>query len=203
MKKRRIQKATENRDFINKEKKLEEIHYRIIIVLAIIAVGYHFLIQPKTIGHDLRNTIFVFLIPTIFGMIILGIYRRQFLIDNFLNNKGFGERTFMIFFFLLQGIIFSYLSFGQLAQIGWDTINYREAQRNPQEIIVCDVERFWSKRNSKIDFKLNDRPENFKVEYSVIKQYEDKKPNNYKLEIKVHKGIWNHYLVDGYTISKK
>ena len=185
------------------EKMLEEKHYRIIIGLMIFGIVYYFFLKPITIGNDVRYSICIFWLPTIFGMLVLGIYRKNFLIKRFATKKIISSYIFDIFYFLLQGIIFSYLSFGQLASITWEILNYKEAKQNPQEIIECDIERFWLKKNPTIDFKLDNKFERFKVKYSEIKQYSEENPMDYKINIKVHKGIWNHYLVEDYEIEKK
>jgi hypothetical protein len=52
----------------------------------------------------------------------------------------------MIVFYFLQGVMFSYLTFGQVARAGWDYLNYRTAMDHPVETMVCDVKRFWSKK---------------------------------------------------------
>jgi hypothetical protein len=189
--------------FIQNEKNLEKKHYRIVVGLMVTSIIYYLFIEPKTIGHDDRYLIYIFLLPTIGGAILLGIYRRQFLINRFSTNKGFILWSFMIFFYLAQGILFSYLSFGQLAKISWDYCNYTVAKNNNEETLYCDIRRFWTGKRPSIDFTFNDRNERFRVEYSDIKPYKDKDYKNYKLKINATEGIWNYYTVHGWTIVQK
>lgn len=140
----RIINNQQRRKHIKEEKKLEKKHYRIIVALMILDVVYYYFIQPKTIGHDIRYSIYIFWLPTLLGMLILALYRRKFLIDRFLNNKGVALWAFMFFFYLLQGLVFSYLSFGQIAKISWDFINYQTAIQNSREVLECDITRFWT-----------------------------------------------------------
>lgn len=185
------------------EKKLDKKHYKISIGLMICGVIFYFFIKPITIGHDIRYSIYIFWLPTIIGMFALGLYRKNFLIQRFTSKKAIGLFIIDAFYFLVHGIIFSYLSFGQLASITWELLNYIEAKQNPQEIIECEVERFWVKKNPTIDFKLDNKSERLKVKYSEIEMYSEENPTDYKIDIRVHKGIWNHYLVEDFEVKKR
>ena len=193
----------DKKSFIQTEKKLEKIHYRIIIGLAIFGSIYYYFIEPKTIGHDNRYTIFIFALPTIFGMLILGFYRRQFLINRFTINKGLILWTFMTFFYLTQGIIFSYLCFGQVAKITWDILNNETIKQNKKEVFECKITRFWLRKRPRIDFKFNDRHESIEVNYSTIKEYKNKVVDDYILKISATKGLWNYYKINEWNIEHK
>lgn len=189
--------------YLQTEKKLDKLHYRIIVGLAIIAIIYYYFIEPKTIGHDNRYTIYIFAVPTIIGMLILGFYRRQFLINRFTTNRGIVLWTFMIFFYLIQGMIFSYLGFGQVAKISWDIYNNKTVSQNSQDTFECKITRFWTGKRPSIDFKFNDRHESIKVNYSTIKEYENKNEEDYILNIKATKGLWNYYNLNEWNIEHK
>lgn len=191
------------KQFIQREETLDKTHYRIIIGLMIFAVAYYYFLEPKTIGHDIRYTIYIFALPTLIGMIVLGIYRRQFLLNRFATNRGFLLWTFMFFFYLLQGLFFSYLSFGQLSKITWDYYNYKTSQQNSVETIVCPVTKFSTARRSHIDFKFNNRYESFRVRYSAIKDYENKNAKEYNIKISATKGLWNYYIVNDWEVEPK
>ncbi len=191
------------RQIITKEKGLEKKHLRLIYFFGILAAAYYYFIEPKTIGHDKRYLIFIFILPTLIGMIALGIYRRQFLINRFSTNKGFILWAFMIFFYLLQGVIFSYISFGQVGKIGWDYCNYKVTQQNSEECLKCPITRLWTGRRPSIDFKFAKRHESFRVSYQSIKQYKDINVNELKLNIKATKGLWNYYTVSEWNIEQK
>lgn len=195
----------EKRKLIQSEKKLEKKYYRILIGLLIFGAIYYYFIQPKTIGHDIRYNIFVFWIPTLTGIIALGIYRRQFLINEFKINKGFISRAFMMFLYFLEGIMFSYLIFGQIANVCWNTINQNVAKTNPVETINCKLTNFCTGKNSYngMYFIFQDRSEKIKTDYSTIKNYLDKNPEKYELVVEVQKGIWNHYLLKNWEIKEK
>ena len=189
---------------VTKEKKLEKLHYNIIIGLMIFFVTYGLFFEPNVIGHDSRYTIFVFLLPTLLGLLTLAVYRRQFLINKFSTNKGFKLWIFMIVFYLIQGILFSYLSFGQVAKISWDIMNNRTSKQNIETVFNCQVTRFWSgRRSNSIDFLFNDEHDKFDVQYKTIKNYLNTNPKDYYLRITARKGLWNYYLVENWEIKTK
>ena len=193
------------KQFVRAEKKAGKVHYRIVIGLMILFVAYRFFIEPTTIGHDGRYAIYIFWIPTLVGMLVLGIYRREFLINRFLTNKGFVLRTFLICFYLIQGVLFSFLSFGQVAKISWDYVNHEVTKRNYEETLRCPITRFWigTRASSTVDFNFNGRSERLKVRYSTIKKYEEENEADYYLKIIVTKGLWNYYTVKEWHIERK
>ncbi len=105
---------------------------------------------------------------------------------------------------LTQGLLFSYLSFGQAAKISWDVLNNWTAKQNIEEVFECQVTRFWTgRRSNNIDFLFKDRHDKFNVHFETIKNYLDKNPNDYYLVIKARKGLWNYYLVESCDIKNK
>ncbi len=176
---------------------------RLIYFFGIITAAYYYFLEPRTIGHDKRYLVYILILPTLIGMIALGLYRRKFLIDRFLKNRGIGLWIFMVFFYLLQGIIFSYISFGQIAKIGWDYCNYKVIQKNSEEYITCPITRLWTGRRPSIDFKFADRSESFRVSYQSIKQYENTSIDSLSLIITARKGLWNFYTVSEWNIEMK
>lgn len=192
------------RQYIKKEKRTEKKHYLVVIVLFIFAFIYYYYFEPKTVGYDIRYNIFIFWLPSIIGIITIGIYRRQFLINKLATNKSFIIWGFMIAFYLLQGFIFSYLSFGQVAKISWDAINHQTIRKSPNEKLVCNVTRFWSKRRSNfIEFTYNGKYERINTGYFFLKSYIQENPKDYEVIITAQKGLWNHYFVNDWMIQKK
>ncbi|MFY7937599.1 MAG: hypothetical protein ACOVOQ_09485 [Flavobacterium sp.] len=191
--------------YVHGENKLAKKHYRIVIGLLIFGLIYYYFIQPNTIGHDIRYNIYIFWTPVLAGIIALGIYRKQFLINEFITKKGFTLKTLMTFLYFLEGIFVSYLIFGQIANITWSTINQNVAKGNSIETINCELTKFYIGKNSNngIYYKFHDRSERIKTDYQTIKYYLDKDPKNYKLEIKAQKGIWNYYLLKDWSIKEK
>ena len=109
----------------------------------------------------------------------------------------------MTLFYLTQGAIFSYLSFGQLAKISWDIINNKTAKQNSEEIFDCKITRFWTGKRPSIDFKFNNRHERISVNYSTIKEYENKNEEDYKIKIRATKGLWSYYKLNEWNVEQK
>ena len=197
-------KVSQKRLTKTKEKKLDKFHYRILVGLMIFGTVYYLFLEPTTIGHDIRYTIYIVLLPTLLGLLILTVYRRKFLINKFSTNKGFRIWMFMTFFYGLQGLLFSYLSFGQITKISWDILNERTAKQQAEEIIDCKITKFRTMKHiDKIDFLFKDRHNKLDVSHKTLKDYLDKNPNDYYLEIKARKGLWNYYLVNSWDIKSK
>ena len=103
---------------------------------------------------------------------------------------------YVIGFYLLQGILVSYLSFGQIASVIWNYINKIEAEKNPTEIINCKVTGFYTRKNPSISFDFRNQTESFNVSSETNRKNYERNPKDYKIEMIVRKGIWNYYIVE-------
>ncbi|OYU84994.1 MAG: hypothetical protein CFE24_04175 [Flavobacterium sp. BFFFF2] len=186
------------------EKKLDKKHARIAISMLLFFVIYSVFIEPKTIGNDIRYSIFIIWIPIIFGILALGIYRWKFLTNSFATNKGLILKMYLAVFYLIQGVLFSFLSFGQMAKMSWDYVNYSKAKLSTTVTFHCEVLNVWkSKKSNQIYFTFDHKPELFNVSNQFIKDYGNKNPKNYTLEINARKGLWNYYFVDNWKMKMK
>ena len=107
----------------------------------IFGIVYHFFIEPTTIGNDSRYLNYILGLPIIIGILLLGIYRRHFLLGRFRSNKNIALWSFMSIFYLLQGVLFSYLCFGQIARMDWDLANVIIAKNNISETLHCKPQK--------------------------------------------------------------
>lgn len=159
-------------------------------------------IESKTIGGDYRYKIYIILLPTIIGIIFFGFYRKEFLIRKCLSFKETYLKLYVIGFYLLQGILVSYLSFGQVVSVAWNCINKCEAEKNPTEIVICKVTGFYTKKNPDISFNFKNQTEVFSVSSEMNRENYNRNPKDYELEITVQKGIWNYYIVKHWKLKK-
>lgn len=201
MRDKQSQKKKEKRKLKIKEKKTEQIHYSLLIFAMIFCVVNLAFIQSKTIGGDNRYEIYIFLLPTIIGIQFFGIYRKDFLIRKYLSFKETYAKIYVIGFYLLQGILVSYLSFGQIASVIWNYINRNEAKKNPTEIVICKVTGFYTKKNPDISFDFKNQTEVFNVSSEMNRENYTRNPKDYQLEITVQKGIWNYYIVKHWKLK--
>jgi len=201
LREKRNQKKTEKRIFKNKEKKIERIHYALLISALIFFILNYSFFENETIGHDIRYNVYIFWLPIIVGLIFFGIYRKDFLIRKYTGFKETYAKIYVIAFYLLQGILFSYLSFGQIAGVMWNYINKNEAEKNPTEIINCKITGFYTRKNPHVSFKFKNRTEVFRVSSEMNRQNYNRNPKDYELEITIQKGIWNYYLVKHWELK--
>lgn len=187
-----------------RERKIEQQHTRIAFALIIFYVTYYFLFEQKIIGHDSKYIIYIFLLPTLIGLFAIAYYRRHFLRNIFSKSKGFFSKISMFLFLFFEGLLFSYLSFGQVAKISFDILNWNTANKNSAEVIVCKITKFSTgKYSNKIDFVFKERSNQIEAKYDLIKPFLEKKTDGYYIEIKARKALWNYYYVEKWKINKK
>ncbi|WP_124019547.1 hypothetical protein [Flavobacterium sp. HTF] len=163
-------------------------------------VNYMFF-EDVTLGHDRRYVMYIFCLPLIIGLVFFGIYRREFLIKTYLSFKETYAKIYVVGFYLLQGIVVSYLSFGQLANVMWSYLNKKEAEKNKIEIVSCNVGGFYTKKNPHVFFKFKNRTEVLKVNSETNRKNYNRNPKDYQLEITMQKGIWNYYIVKHWELK--
>jgi hypothetical protein len=187
----------------NSKKQLDEKQYRAFIGLLILWILYHTFFKPRMIGHDSRYNLFIFWMPLVLGVLILWIYRRRYLLNEFSNTKGLVSKLVINTSYLLQSVVFSYLSLGQFVDITWNEINRSIAKTKAIESFNCEITRFRKGRNNSIEFNFQGSYEKIDVSYKTIEPYLDKNPTNYKITIDAQQGIWNYYLLDKWDIKEK
>jgi hypothetical protein len=145
----------------------------------------------------------VFLAPTVIGILILGIIKKEYVKYRLIEAKGLLSKGFLIFLFTVQGFLFSYLSFGLIANVIWDNLNKKSADFSSSEIIYCKIEKInsgTSKTSPNIYFLLKDNSESISIDHETYGKYYDSKLTDIKLQISVRKGIWNYYILDEWKI---
>ena len=200
-------KYLEKRKFIQEEKKKQKKYGAILILLGILGAIYFWYFRPTTIGHNLKYNIFIFWTPTILGISLMAFYRRKFLLNQFTRNKSFILWVLLTLFYLSEGVIFSYLSFGQLADITWNIVNKRISNESPRETFDCQVTNFdlgghgVHSKTLRFDFKT--RSERVYISNETSNMLSGKKPEKYKIRIECRKGIWDYYTLTDWTLIEK
>jgi hypothetical protein len=185
-----------------RERKVKRLEYRIVIGFMIAYVSYFMFFEPFFVGNDKRYFFYICLLPTLIGLILLAYYRRQSILNNIKNSESYKIKIFVIVFYLFQGVLISYFSFGLVSKIIWDLVNYQTAKQNFVVVYDCKVTRFVRSRHSnKIHFMFKGKDESVSVDYATIKEYIDKNPNRYKIKITTREGAWNYYYVEDWDIS--
>lgn len=186
------------------EKKTDKRNYIILIGLVLVYVIYRSYFKLDTIGHDHRYFLIILLLPTTSGIIILGYFKREFLIDKLNESKGVFQKGFLILLFLMQGFIFSYFSFGFVADAIWNQLNKKTADMSSTEIISCELTGIYSgtsKSSPKVYFEFHGNPEHLTIDHKTYRQYFTSKLKDLEIQLIIRKGIWNFYIIDNWGIK--
>jgi len=203
-------KKFETKTAFKKRLKKKEINvYRYVIITIFIGIVYWLFFELTSIGGDYRYDLFVFWIPVVVGIIIT-IKFDLLLLDYKDLLKGFKEEKYIFLkivyfpFLLLIHFIFSVIIFWIPVNIIWDSFNRVEISKNKAETYEFQIAKFQlSRSRDAVYFYFKDQLESIPVSYNDIKPYLGENPTNYKLELKIRKGIWNYYTVDSFHIIEK
>lgn len=183
------------------EKKFQKNSYLIIVVIVLINLLGSYYFEPKIIGPSLQHPLYFFWIPVLVGIGVFAYFRRAFLAGKYRYLNTIPLKLFGVVFYLLQGLFFSYLTFGFLANMTWVYLNKKAAADNPTEVIYCKIDKFVGHKNSRIYFKYLNSYESFSITPRLYDEYKNENPKLYQLEIEGQKGLWNYFVVKHWSIT--
>lgn len=186
---------------VTAEKKFQKNIYLILIILVLtnLLVSYYF--EPIIIGYDIKHSLYFFWIPVISGIAVFAYFRKAFLSSKYFYLNTIPLKLFGVVFYLLQGLLFSYLTFGFLANMAWVYLNKKSAADNPVEIIYCKIDKFTGSKNPGIYFKYLNRHESFSITHQLYSDYKNENPKHYELEIEGQKGLWDYFIVKDWSLK--
>jgi hypothetical protein len=206
MKKNKFETKTAFKKRVKKRAKIEE---KIFIGILVLGVIYYLFFEDLSFGEDYRYTLYVFWLPTILGFVFsvkysfIAEYWRSLLID-LKKEKYFLMKIFYPLFLVAMTFMYSVIMFWMPSNIIWDSINKIESITNEVEVYNLPVEKFYKGRGrsyrDKICFRFKNQSESIQVSSEFIKPYLDKNPKNYRIKLKVRKGIWNYYVYEDFDI---
>lgn len=186
-----------------KATRIERLHYRVLIVLIIVAIIHYSFFSVTTIGGDSRYALYVFWIPTLCGILAIAFYRRKFLMHEYQEYQRSPWSVLLFLFYFAQAFLFSYLSAGQIAQISWTIVAKQVGEESTVEIMKFPVSRFfYHRRNVDVEFEFDGHREELRARHRDLVGYERVLAKDYYIEISTRKTIWNYYLVDDWKILK-
>ena len=104
--------------------------YRYLIAVAILNVVQS-TFSLRVIGENWRYNAVVHFGPVLIGVVLLAIRRWRYLLRRAAVVKGIGWKAGLCGFFLVQGILFSFLTTGLLARTAMDAVNGSHAKEQP------------------------------------------------------------------------
>jgi hypothetical protein len=188
-----------------KQRQKEKLRERLLVVCLVAWLIYNW-IRPNYIGTDIRYLVFVMLIPILAGIWILG-FRPASILKIWNNPETFGHELQGIAIHICLYLAASFFSFGLLAKIVWDTANRLIVQDKQVVVIQCPITEFGahgkSRRTKHVEFLHEGYSEQLDISTDTMLLYEDKNPTNYNILLETKEGLWNHYIVLGYSIHQK
>lgn len=177
-------------------------HWAILLILLVLNVIYNLFFKPAYIGHNIKYTLFITVLPVVLGLLALFYYRKQYLTNWFIKENNKIVLTYGMCFFSIQGILVSYLSLGLISRITFDSISKHEAYQHISETISCPIDKIHTSRSPSIYFRYNGRIECISVNYKEIEQYANTSAASYQIQISARKGIWDQYILEKWAIVK-
>ncbi|WP_435263305.1 hypothetical protein [Tenacibaculum sp. nBUS_03] len=199
------------KEFIEIDKKKDDLHYIFFVFFAVITIIKHLLFDEKLIGGDIRYDIFILWGPIILGIATLGIYQRKNLIYVFRVNDTLINKLMYFGFVLVIATMFSFLSFHTIADFAFQIINKNEIEKTEFKIVDFEIDSYNEEKGgrtqiltggNKIWYEYEGVKESFKVNKEIIDLLKDDS-KNYLIEVELKKGIWNHFIVIGWKIKKR
>lgn len=202
MKKYKSKTSGVNKTRLKKRAKLEE---KIFIGVLISAVIYYLFFESISFGEDYRYQLYVFWLPVVLGFFLAIKYSYvaeywSSLLEDIKKEKHFLPKIIYPIFLFVMTFMYSVMMFWMPSNMIWDVINKMEASNNKIEVFQCTVQKFDGGKRESIDFYFNKSWGSIPVHYETVKPYLDKNPKNYKIKIKVKKGIWNYYVLEDFDI---
>ncbi len=197
---------------VEKKQWIDNRNYWLFMLLMGCCVLYHTFLKPLTIGTNLKHSLFIVFIPTIAGIIICSYFAKKVMKQDavkelFRNTfKATLEKIFVPIFALLIMVLISYVTLGSFADAAFQTLNYNKAKKSPIITIILPVDKFQKSHSSRtsnnVYFYFEGCRESFKVSTDLMNAYIAEAPFKHRIKLTVHKGIWNHYLVESFAIVK-
>ncbi len=100
--------------------------YWVYVGLALTVLQY--LLELQIVGLSTTYSLLIYWIPTLLGLIVLAVLRWPYLLRRMAATKGILWKVGLTLFFLVQGLLFSYCSFGLVARTTAELLNRAKAE---------------------------------------------------------------------------
>jgi len=159
------------------------------------------------IGKDYRYWLYIWILPVTTGGILLGVYRKEFIMAKYSEVIGRGESAAPLF--LLSGIIclmLSFLSVGFASNSIWHYYARQAARYGVKEMIEADVTGFVGSRKKggrEVQFQFRGGRESISTDFKDCELCESIAPGNLSISLQCRPTLWGYYLVDSWMVVEK
>ncbi|QNM84528.1 hypothetical protein H9W90_10000 [Polaribacter pectinis] len=156
----------------------------LVIIIFVILYFVNYIFSKEQIIFGLNYYVIIWILPIIFGLIILFIIRKKFLQEN-LKNPGIG------IWYLIQGIIFSHLTIGLISLFLFEQINSQFIENKKVEVVNCSINELVSFDNNRfsIDFNLRNESKRISISQKTYFNFKKKDLNKYMLKFEFKDGL--------------
>ena len=181
--------------------------YRYAIAVMILSV-VQYIFSLRVIGTNWRYNVAVHWGPMLVGLVLLARLRWPYLLRRVALANGVGWKALLGAGFLVQGVLFSYLSAGLIARTGMDLANWSYAKGHPvrsERFEITDAGmRGWSKgRSNYIAFKRAGSRERL-VGVAYFPELDVPRDSiHYDIIVRLREGLLGTWVVSGFDLSKK
>lgn len=150
--------------------------------------------SPKWLFYSCATLVFT--VTIIFGFRVIK--------SNYFLLKQHRDKYIYILMIFFQKIILTWFLTG-IVIVPFNYYNIYISQKSPLEIVYCDIEGLVSRaRNSKIYYVFNDKQYVLYGHNKLMDEiYEKKNYKDYKLTIKLRRGLFNSYTLDDWEILNR
>lgn len=206
MKPSEAERRQQQKVFKRKKSFKENLNYFIFIGFAIAFVAF-FKFKPLTIGHDVKQLVLVHILPIVVGITLCFVYRKKlFNIDNFTQLNSNRKKAGAVVILLVAVAIGSYVTLGLITNVTWECANYYTAKNEKTQTVILPVDEFHKSSGKKskpsIKFHFQGKKERIRVSGNYIKHLLAQSSTKKHIRLRLHKGLWNHYLVDDWDIVR-
>lgn len=156
------------------------------------------------IGKNSLYTALVYLIPTALGVLVLSTLRWGYVLRRLAVTRGMLWKVGLCAFFLVQGVLFSYCSFGLVARTTADIWNRSLRRTGSLSIERYPIDEAWMKYRSShhIAFERNGHREQILTGY--IRELSTQRWHPpFDVVLKLKAGILGSSIVEGYSLAAR
>ncbi len=187
-------------------KKTENKTVYLLVILVIINFLIRNVYSTETIGGKSGYFIYFFLIPTIIGIAIISFLKLSFLKQKLNEAKSLIDKFGLSIIYLIQGFLFSFLTFGLISNIIWTSLTLNNTSGDNSIFIDCPITDINDKSRytqAHIYFTFNKEPERLDLNYNLYLKYYKSETKDLKVSLELQPVILDYFVIKDWQILKK